>query len=66
MADKVKKVFRDPDNKVVFGLLGGLGEYFKIDPVLLRLSFVLVVVLTGFFPGVIFYIIGAFITPQKS
>ncbi len=36
-----KQLFRDPDNKYIGGVCGGLGAYFHIDPTLVRLIFVL-------------------------
>ena len=48
------------------GVLSGIGEYFTIDPTLLRLLFVVLTILTGIFPFVIIYIIAAFIIPQKK
>jgi len=47
------------------GVCGGLAEYFNIDSSLLRLIWVLVVIFTGFFPGVLAYIIAALIVPKK-
>lgn len=61
----MKKLYKSAENKVFAGVLGGLGEYFDIDPVLLRLAYLLVLVLTGVFPGVIAYIIAAVIVPKK-
>lgn len=60
-----KKLFRSKTNRVWAGVLGGLGEYFDVDPVVLRLVFLALVILTGFFPGVIFYILAIFIVPSK-
>lgn len=60
-----KKLYRSSENKIVAGILGGVAEYFDIDPTLLRLAFVLLVVITGFFPGVVLYIIAIFIVPPK-
>ncbi|MCX7743945.1 MAG: PspC domain-containing protein [Flavobacteriales bacterium] len=34
-----KRLYRDPDNKVLGGVCGGLGAYFGIDPVIFRLIF---------------------------
>lgn len=45
-------------------MLGGFGEYFNVDPVMLRVIFILFVLVTGFFPGVIAYIISLFIIPN--
>lgn len=48
------------------GVCGGLGEYFGIDPVVLRLIWVLVVIFTGVVPGVLAYIIALFIIPRDG
>lgn len=61
-----KKLHTSSTNRVFAGILGGLGEYFDIDPVILRLLWVLITVFTGFFPGLIVYIIAIFIIPEKS
>ena len=60
-----KRLYRSDTNKVFAGICGGLGEYFDIDAVLLRLIWLLVVVFTGVFPGVIAYIIAIFIVPRR-
>lgn len=36
-----KRVFRNPDDKILGGVAGGLGAYFDIDPVWIRLLFVI-------------------------
>lgn len=36
----MKHLYKSDTNKVLAGVLGGLGEYFDIDPVVLRLGFV--------------------------
>jgi len=61
----MKKLYRSEKNKIFAGILGGLGEYFKIDPVILRIIFVVLVIGTGIFPGVIAYIIALIIMPKK-
>lgn len=60
-----KRLFRSKENRVFGGVLGGLGEYFDVDPVLLRLGYVILTVFSGFFPGIIAYIIALFIVPEK-
>lgn len=62
----MKKLYRSRTNKIFGGLVGGLGEYFDIDPVLLRVLFLFAIFMTGFFPGVIAYIIGLFIVPKQN
>jgi phage shock protein C len=61
-----KKLYKSKDNKVVSGIFGGLGDYFGVDSTVLRLAFLFIVILTGFFPGVIFYFLAALIVPQHT
>lgn len=62
----VKLLRRSRTNKVFAGVCGGLGEYWGVDPVVLRLVWILVTVFTGFVPGVIAYILAALVIPEKS
>ncbi len=62
----MKKLYRSEKNKVWLGVFSGLGEYFNIDPVILRVAFILVFVFTGFIPGIIVYLLMAVVTPTKS
>ncbi len=39
-----KRLYRDPDNAVFGGVCGGLGAYFGIDPVLIRILFVVLLI----------------------
>jgi phage shock protein C len=59
-----KKLYKSDKDKVLSGVIGGVGEYFDIDPTILRLAFIVFVVLTGVFPGVVAYIIAALIVPN--
>ena len=61
----MKKFRKSKDNVLLTGILGGVGEYFEMDPVVIRLLFLFIVFLTGFFPGVFFYVISAFLLPEK-
>lgn len=36
----MKRLYRSRDHRMVAGILGGLAEYFTIDPTILRLGFV--------------------------
>ena len=36
----VKKLYRSTDNRIVAGVCGGLGEYFDVDPTLVRVAYV--------------------------
>jgi phage shock protein PspC (stress-responsive transcriptional regulator)/uncharacterized integral membrane protein len=49
---------------MIWGVCGGLAEYFKIDPTVVRLIAVLTIFFSGF--GIIAYIILAIVVPLES
>lgn len=63
----MKKLYRSKKNKVLGGVLGGLAEYFDLDPVLPRIiflvAFIFVKHVTGFL--ILTYIISWIILPFK-
>jgi len=62
---KVKKLLKNKKDKVLTGVIGGFSDYFDTDATLLRISWILLVAFTGFFPGVFAYIVAAFVMPEK-
>ncbi|MEY8355137.1 PspC domain-containing protein [Lachnospiraceae bacterium 54-53] len=36
-----RKLYRSRDNRMILGLCGGIGEYFKIDPIIVRILFLI-------------------------
>lgn len=58
------KLYKSKDNSILFGVLGGLSNYFNIDPVLCRVVFVIAMVM---FDGLVIlaYIILAFVMPEE-
>lgn len=60
--DTTKKLFRDPDDKVIGGVCSGLSAYFDLDVSLIRIAFVISVVFFGV--GVLPYIILWIILPE--
>ncbi|MEE3999437.1 PspC domain-containing protein [Tenacibaculum sp. FZY0031] len=60
-----KKMFRDGDDKFLGGVCSGLGHYFNIDVVWIRLAF-LILTLAGFGFGIIGYIILWVILPEAK
>jgi phage shock protein C len=63
----MKRLYRIKKGKVLGGVLGGLGEYFDLDPVLLRIiflvAFFVIRPITGFL--VVAYILSCIILPYK-
>jgi phage shock protein C len=58
-----KRLYRSTTNKIIGGVCGGLGEYFDLDPVLVRVITVLFFFATGF--GILAYGIGWIIIPKR-
>lgn len=61
----MKHLYKSENNKVFAGILGGLGEYYNIDPVILRVAFVFVMIITAIIPCALAYYICSFIIPKK-
>ena len=55
-----KKLYRSNINKMLCGVCGGLGEYFNIDPTIVRLIWA-IFACSG--PGIIAYFVAAIIIP---
>ena len=60
-----KKLYRSNTNKTVAGICGGLGEYFEMDPVVIRLFWLLATVFSGVFPGVLAYLLAVLMVPKR-
>ena len=58
----MKRLTRSSVDKKIFGVCGGIAEYFNIDPVVIRLLWVLAVFCFG--TGILAYIIAALIMPE--
>lgn len=58
-----KRLYRSRDNVMLAGVCAGLAEYFDHDPTLWRLGFALFMVVTGFMPGILLYIIAWIVMP---
>ena len=59
-----KKLYKSRTNKMVAGVCGGIGEYFGVDPTLVRLGFVALSFLAG--GGLLVYILAAIIIPTQA
>ncbi len=61
----MKKLYKSKQNRVLSGILGGIGEYYNIDPTIVRIGFVILLLATGFFPFGILYVIAYFFIPES-
>lgn len=59
-----KQLLKSQEDRMLFGVSGGLAEYLNIDPVLVRLFFVLLVLSTGW--GLIVYILLAILMKEEK
>lgn len=60
-----KKLRRSNTDKVIAGVCGGFGEYFDVDPIILRVAWVLFAFLPGA-PGILVYLISALVIPKDD
>jgi phage shock protein C len=58
----VKRLYKSRKNKVIDGVCGGIADYFEVDPVLVRVIFVLFFFFGG--SAIIAYIVGMIIMPR--
>lgn len=60
--NNTKKLYRSKTDRIIFGVCGGLGEYFELDPLIVRILFILLAFSGG--SGIIIYLILAVIIPE--
>ena len=60
----MKQLCKSNTNRKIAGVCGGIGEYFGIDPTLVRLGFVALSLLGG--GGLAAYIIASIIMPEEG
>jgi len=54
-----------PRQRTIAGVCAGMGHYLDIDISLVRLLWVLVVIFSGIFPGVLVYVLAWIIIPEE-
>jgi phage shock protein C len=59
-----KKLHRSQTDKIIAGVAGGIGEYFEVDPTIVRLIFVLITVLGG--SGIFLYLVLWVLIPKDA
>ncbi len=58
-----KRLFRDPDDRWIGGVLGGIGAYFNIDPLILRIIYIVLLI---FGVGWLIYLILWIVVPVAN
>lgn len=62
----MKTLHRSRRQRMIAGICGGLGEYFEVDPTLVRAIYVIGSVLSVAFPGILVYLLLWLIIPQDD
>ena len=58
------RLYKSANDKIFFGVSGGLAEYYEVDPVLVRVAFVCLCFLAG--AGFLLYLVLAFVMPTGA
>ncbi|MGC8959813.1 MAG: PspC domain-containing protein [Chloroflexia bacterium] len=65
-AGRPKRLLRSRRDRVIAGVCGGVAHYIGLDPVLVRLLWVVLTLVTGVGPGVVLYLAAIFIIPESQ
>ena len=63
MSAEYRKLYRSRNDRIISGVCGGLGEFFGIDPTLIRIIFILLLIFGG--SGLIIYLVMLLIVPEE-
>lgn len=66
MVEMRKPLRRSRSNKMIAGVVGGLADYWGLDPTLARVIFVVVSILSAAFPGILVYAVLWLIIPEGA
>ena len=58
------KLYKDLDNKDIFGVIAGLARYYGLDRHNLRIIWIIATCLTGVLPGIFIYMMATVIIPE--
>ena len=61
--EPMRRLYRSGNERILGGVCGGLGEYFGMDPTLIRLAWILFSLVFG--SGVLAYILAWIIIPRN-
>jgi phage shock protein C len=66
MPDVSRQLRRSRTNRQIAGVVGGLAEYFGVDPTLLRVIYVVGSLLSAAFPGLLVYLLLWLLIPEAD
>ena len=65
MAEQPKRLYRRRKGRKLLGVLGGLADFFGLDPSLIRIAYLVITFFTLGVPGVFLYLVLVFIVPVE-
>lgn len=65
MSTPYRQMYRSRDQRMIGGICAGLGEYFNIDPTLIRLAFVFLALIGFGAAMVIAYLVMLIVVPEE-
>jgi phage shock protein PspC (stress-responsive transcriptional regulator) len=66
MPDVSRPLRRSMTERVIAGVVGGLAEYFGVDPTLFRVVYVVGSIVSAAFPGILVYILLWVLIPEAE
>lgn len=63
--EPIRRLYRSPTDSRLAGVCGGLGRYLRFDPVVVRLLWVAITLITGLIPGLLAYLVAWIIVPLE-
>lgn len=66
MTDLARPLRRSRSKRMIAGVIGGLADYFGLDPTLARVIYVVGSVLSAAFPGILVYILLWVLVPEEG
>lgn len=62
----MKRLYRSKRHAMVFGILGGIAEYLRVDPTVVRVVYLILLICTAFIPLSILYFVLYFVIPGED
>jgi phage shock protein C len=64
MVEMRKTLRRSRSNRMIAGVVGGLAQFWSLDPTLARVIFVVVSIISAAFPGILVYAVLWLVIPE--
>ncbi len=61
-----RKLYRNTDDVWVMGVASGIAAYFNVDPLIIRIAFIILIFISSIVPGIVLYFILALVIPPAK